>query len=87
MPEEVSSFNFNNSGIKEFVNFVGDMTGKRFVIDDDVKGKVTVLSPTIISIDELNRIFGSVLEANGLEAITSGDIIKIKLKGIIVQPW
>ena len=69
--EEVSSFVFTNSGIKDFIDFVGDMTGKRFAIDDDVKARVTVESPSTISIDELNKIFKSVLYMTGNAGVDS----------------
>ncbi len=83
LPEEISSFNFNNAGIRLFLKFVGDMTGKQFIIDDDVKGKVTILSEESISLDELDRLFESVLDKNGFEAVPSGESIRIKKRYLI----
>ncbi len=82
LPEEISSFNFNNAGIRLFLKFVGDMTGKQFIIDDDVKGKVTILSEESISLDELDRLFESVLDKNGFEAVPSGESTRIKKKDL-----
>ncbi len=82
LPEEISSFNFNNAGIRLFIKFVGDMTGRPFTIDDDVIGKVTLLSEESMSIGELNRLFESVLDKNGFEAVPSGESTRIKKKDL-----
>jgi len=59
------SMDFDQVDIKVFIKFMSELTGKNFVVDDKVRGKVTVLSPTKISVDEAYRVFLSVLEVNG----------------------
>jgi len=39
------SLDFNNLELPVFVKFISELTGKNFVIDEKVKGKVTVFSP------------------------------------------
>ncbi|MGD9216254.1 MAG: hypothetical protein PVJ84_15665, partial [Desulfobacteraceae bacterium] len=39
------SIDFHDMDIHLFIKFISDLTGKNFVIDEDVKGKVTVVSP------------------------------------------
>jgi general secretion pathway protein D len=38
------SMDFDQVDIKVFIKFISELTGKNFVIDDKVRGKVTVLS-------------------------------------------
>lgn len=71
------TIDFDNVDIQVFVKFVSELTGKNFVIDDKVKGKVTIISPRKISIDEVYKVFESVLEVNGFATVTAGDVIKI----------
>lgn len=71
------SIDFNNVDINVFIKFMSKLTGKNFVVDSRVKGKVTIISPTKISIVDAYKVFESVLEINGISTVTSGKIIKI----------
>lgn len=71
------TIDFDNVDIQIFVKFISELTGKNFVIDDKVKGKVTVISPRKISIDEVYKVFESVLEVYGFATVTTGDVIKV----------
>jgi general secretion pathway protein D len=63
--------------IPVFIKFISELTGKNFVVDKAVRGKVTIVSPTKISREEAYRVFESVLEVHGYTTVPSGDIIKI----------
>ncbi len=71
------TIDFDNVDIQVFVKFVSELTGKNFVIDDKVKGKVTVVSPKKIPVDEVYKVFQSVLEIHGFATVPAGDVIKI----------
>lgn len=71
------TMDFDNVDVAVFVKFMSEMTHKNFVIDDNVKGKITVFSPRKISVDEAYKVFESVLEVHGLTAVPSGGVIKI----------
>lgn len=71
------SINFNNVDINVFVKFISELTGKNFIVDRRVKGKVTIISPTKISVKEAYKVFESVLEVHGYTTVRSGKIIKI----------
>jgi len=75
-PEKVS-IDFNNVDINVFIKFISKLTGKNFVVDRRVKGKVTIVSPTKISIKQAYKVFESVLEINGFSTVKSGQVIKI----------
>jgi general secretion pathway protein D len=72
------SMDFNQIDIQVFIKFISELTGKNFIIDDKVRGRVTVLSPTPVSVEEAYTVFESVLEVNGFTTIDSAQgVIKI----------
>ena len=71
------TLNFKDADIRAFIEFVAGFSGKNFLIDNRVKGKVTIISPTPVSEDAAYAIFQSVLEVNGFAAVQSGSVIKI----------
>ena len=71
------SMDFDQVDIKVFIKFISELTGKNFVVDDKVRGKVTVLSPSKISVDEAYKVFESVLEVNGFTTVPAGKVIKV----------
>lgn len=71
------TIDFDNVDIQVFVKFVSELTGKNFVIDEKVRGKVTIISPRKISLDEVYKVFESVLEVYGFATVTAGEVIKI----------
>ncbi len=71
------TIDFDNVDIQVFIKFVSELTGKNFIVDDKVRGKVTIVSPKKIALDEVYRVFESVLEVYGFAALPSGDMVKI----------
>ncbi len=71
------AIDFNDVDIGVFIKFISELTGKNFVIDQRIKGKVTIISPGKISVAEAYKVFESVLEVYGYSAIAAGEIIKI----------
>ncbi|MBA4423628.1 MAG: type II secretion system protein GspD, partial [Syntrophus sp. (in: bacteria)] len=73
------TIDFDNVDIQVFIKFVSELTGRNFVIDDKVKGKVTVISPNKISVAEVYKVFESVLEIYGFATVDAGDVTKVIL--------
>ena len=71
------SIDFNDVDINVFIKFISELTGKNFVVDQRVKGKVTIISPAKISVKEAYKVFESVLEVHGYTTIKAGKVIKI----------
>jgi general secretion pathway protein D len=71
------SIDFNNVDISVFIKFISELTAKNFVIDQRVKGKVTIISPARISVKEAYKVFESVLEVHGYATVKAGEVIKI----------
>ena len=74
---EGASLNLKNADIHSLIETVAMATGKNFIIDPRVQGKVTVVSSGTVSADELYQVFLSVLDVHGFIAAPSGSSIKI----------
>ena len=71
------SLNFEETDIRKVVEAVSEVTGKSFIIDPRVTGKVTLLSSQPMSADTFYEAFLSILSVHGFVAVPSGDLIKI----------
>ena len=69
--------NLKDADINSFIGLVSEATGKNFVVDPRVTGKVTVISQSPLGEDELYEVFLSVLRVNGFAAVPAGKIVKI----------
>jgi general secretion pathway protein D len=71
------TMDFRDVEIGTLIKFIGELTGKNFVIDERVKGKITVISPTKISVPEAYKVFESILEVHGYTTVPAGKVIKV----------
>ncbi len=76
-PEQFVSIDFNNVDINVFIKFMSELTGTNFVVDQRVKGKVTIISPSKISLNEAYKVFESVLEVHGYTTVKAGEVVKV----------
>ena len=76
-PEKVT-FNFVDVDLPTITKFISDITKKNFIFDERVKGKITIIAPSRLNIDEAYNLFTSVLELKGFTLVPSGvDAYKI----------
>ncbi|MBN1829263.1 MAG: type II secretion system secretin GspD [Deltaproteobacteria bacterium] len=75
--ERFVTIDFDNVDIRVFIKFISEIAGRNFVVDKDVRGAVTIVSPRKISVDEAYRVFESVLEVHGYTAVPAGEIVKV----------
>jgi general secretion pathway protein D len=74
---ETTTLNFKGADIQAVISTVAQATGKNFIIDPRVKGKVTLISNRPMGKGEIYKVFLSILEVHGFSAIPSGKAIKI----------
>ncbi len=74
---EYVSIDFNDVEIYVFIKFMSKITGRNFVVDQRVRGKVTIISPTKVTVEEAYDIFQSVLEIHGYSTVRAGKVTKI----------
>ncbi len=72
------TFNFVDVDLPAITKFISDITKKNFIFDDRLKGKITIIAPSKLNVDEAFNLFTSVLELKGFTVVPSGvDAYKI----------
>jgi len=70
------NFSFDQVDVAAFVKLVGELTGKRLVVSEGVKGKITVISPQI-KVTDVYPLFVSILESAGCSIVQDGDVYRV----------
>lgn len=74
---EQVTLNFSDADLVAVINSVSQITGKNFIIDPRVKGKVTVVSSKPLNEEEVFNVFLSVLQVHGFATVETENAIKI----------
>jgi len=74
--QEEIKLNFQDVDIRALINTVAEVSGKNFIVDPRVKGKVSVISGKSVTPDELYDYFLAILEVHNFATVGSGSVIK-----------
>jgi len=77
MADELIPIDFNQADIRIVIKAISELTGLNFLVDENVKGTVTLISPTKVRRGDLYKVLQSILEAKGFATSPSGNLIKI----------
>ncbi|MGC1679144.1 MAG: type II secretion system secretin GspD [Candidatus Binataceae bacterium] len=77
VPPDQITMNFQNVDIPVLAKFISEITGKNFIIDESVRGKVTIISPSKVTPEQAYSLFQSVLQIKGFTTVQAGKVIKI----------
>lgn len=71
------TLNLKDADIRVLIATVSEITGRNFIIDPRVEGKVNVVSTQPMDADQVYAVFESVLRVHGYAAVSSGTMVKI----------
>lgn len=71
------SFSYKDTDVLKVIEDYSSASGQKFVIDAEVKGKVTVFNPDSVSIEEGFNQLSMVLASNGLAISKQGDTMMV----------
>ena len=71
------SLDFRDVELVDLIQVISEMTGKNFIYDDSIKGKVSIISPDRMSPSEAYEAFLSVLSVKGYTLVPTGSTNKI----------
>ncbi len=71
------TINLKDADIRAFVDQISQLTGQTFIVDPRVKGQVSVVSSTTLSLPEVYQLFLSVMATHGYSVLTQGDVARI----------
>ena len=81
------SLDFVNVEISEIVKSISEITKRNFIYDEKVRGKITLVSPKPVTVDEAYRAFISALEVKELTVLKVGGLYKIiPIRDMKTQP-
>ena len=67
------TLNLKDADILAVISTVSEMTGKNFIVDPRVKGKVTIVSSEAMDADAVYQVFLSMLSVQGFSVIPVQD--------------
>lgn len=76
-PDIIDTFDYPSIEIKELVKVIGELTGKRFIMSDNVGGKISISSKEPVTVAEAYKAFLSALQMNDLTLVPAGKFLKI----------
>jgi len=79
------SLNLQDVDIRVLINTVAEVSGKNFIVDPRVKGKVSVISGASLNPEQLYDVFLSILEVHNFATVDSGNVIKVLPSNVIKQ--
>lgn len=79
------TLNLQDVDIRVLINTVAEVSGKNFIVDPRVQGKVSVISGASLNPDQLYDVFLSILEVHNFATVDSGTIIKVLPANVIKQ--
>lgn len=69
--------NFDSADIRVVAKLMSELTGKNIVLDDKVKGNITILSSQEVSVNEAWELFKSALRSYGYDVVNMDSFFKI----------
>lgn len=75
--DEMVRINMNEADIRTVIKWVSEQTNKNIIIDPRVKGRLSVLSNSPMTMDEAYQVFLTALDVYGFAAVESGNNLKI----------
>ncbi|MBC8412780.1 MAG: hypothetical protein ISR96_08365 [Nitrospira sp.] len=70
--KDMITFNFVNVELPAVIKFISEITGHNFLFDERIKGSVTIIAPTELTVDESFALFTSVLSLKGYTIVPAG---------------
>src|SRR5690606_33881483 len=71
------TLNFRDTDLRQVIETVGELTGRNFLPDPRVRGTVTLISNTPMSLDSVYEAFLTMLSINGFVTIDDGEFTRI----------
>lgn len=77
-PNLIESFDYPNADISEVVKAISKLTGKNFILEKGLQGKISIIAPSQITVAEAYKAFLTALAMNNYTVVPSGSFLKIR---------
>ena len=75
------TIDFVDAPLSDVVKYMAEITGRNFILNDDLKGEVTIISHQPVSVAEAYEAFLSAMEMEGFTTVTVGKATKVVSTG------
>jgi general secretion pathway protein D len=76
--EDMVQLDFQNVELTVVIDTIAKATGRNFIYDDRVRGRVTIVSPSPMPVEQAYAVFESVLQVKGFTTVqTPGGALKV----------
>ena len=76
-PEVITSFDFPDTSLTDLTKHMQKLTGMNLIIEKELKGKVSIMAPTAITVGDAWKAYLTALNLNGYTLVKSGTFYKI----------
>ncbi|MEC8191233.1 MAG: type II secretion system secretin GspD [Myxococcota bacterium] len=76
-PNAKIMLDFVNKPIMDLIKYMAEITGRNFILTDDIKGEVTIISHKAVTVPAAYEAFLSSLEQTGYTTVSVGNITKV----------
>lgn len=83
--QESVTIDFDNVDIRLVIKYLSEITQTNYVIDKEVAGKVTVMSPAKMSLEEAQKVLETLLAVNGYAIVETGGVKRVVPSGVAMQ--
>jgi len=80
-PSAKIMLDFVNKPIMDLIKYMAEITGRNFILSDNIKGEITIISHKPVSVPAAYEAFLSALEQTGYTTVTVGNITKVVSSG------
>ncbi len=77
-PDLIESFDYPNAEITDVIKAMSQLTGKNFIVDPSVHGKITIIAPSQITVAEAWKAFLAALAVNQMTVVPYGKFMKVE---------
>ena len=81
-PDIITNFDFPDADVVEIAKTLGKLTCLNFILDKDVRGRISIVSNSAISVGDAWKAFLSALDTNQLTLVPSGRYLRIVRQNI-----
>ncbi|HLE12467.1 MAG: type II secretion system protein GspD [Bdellovibrionales bacterium RIFOXYD12_FULL_39_22] len=76
-PEVITSFNFPNTSLTDLTQHMQKLTGLNLILDKELKGKISIIAPSPITVGDAWKAYLTALSINGYALVNSGAFYQI----------
>ncbi len=76
--DKMMSMNFKNKEVQEIVEAYGKASGQKFILDPDVRGKISIVTPQPVDLDEAFHLLSSALQVRSYAIVKRDGFLLVR---------